>query len=63
MWCVFRPEALGIVSGTVYLMCTIFSQLAFATNFEQVIFVEVCVTCFMCLADVLSVFFYTAHDL
>ena len=34
--CLCRPEALGIVSGTVFLMCTIFSQLAFAENFEQV---------------------------
>jgi hypothetical protein len=30
------PEALGLCSGTVFLMCTICSQLIFAKNCEQV---------------------------
>ena len=29
------PEALGIVAGTVFLICAILSQLLFATNFQQ----------------------------
>lgn len=29
------PEALGIVAGTVFLMCAILSQLLFAINFQQ----------------------------
>jgi len=32
------PEALGIVSGTAYLICSIFSQLLLAKTFEQVYF-------------------------
>lgn len=32
----FRPEALGIVPGIVFLICTIISQLVFAKSYEQV---------------------------
>jgi len=31
------PEALGIVAGTVYLVCTILSQLVFARNDKQLV--------------------------
>jgi hypothetical protein len=34
---VFRPEALGICSGTVFLVCTICCLLLFARNCEEVL--------------------------
>lgn len=50
------PEALGLVAGTVFLVCTIFSQLIFAVNDQQrVIFnsalFSICFMIFLGFAD------------
>lgn len=44
----YSPEALGIVSGTVFLICAIATQLLFAKNLEQVCHQNIVFFIFLC---------------